>query len=445
MTIRDLVLLQLDRIKRDMADVDGVNAVLELNPDVLILAEALDGAPANQRGELFGMTVLLKDNIGTSDKTHTSAGCLALAEHYAAEDAHIVKRLRADGALILGKANMTELMNFMSLDMPPGYSARGGCVRNPHNSKESPLGSSSGSAAAVAAGFCSAAIGTETSGSIISPSQYCGVVGLKPTTGLVSRTGIVPISTTLDTAGPITANVRDAAKILSVIAGYDPEDPATAVMKDRRVPDYAQALNPDSLKGARIGVGCGIEPSVDYMPHSGNLLQFLRDQGAELVALEPIPLFMQIRDIMNYEFKAAVEHYLATAGRNAWPRTLRDIYNYNLARAEAALRYGQSRLEFALKEASGQMTEPAYLKALDARRTLTESLYSLFDKHRLDAVVEAAGWHTAAPLCGFPAGTVPIGRYYNNVPAGCYIMCRPFEEDKLLSLLFAVEQNINYK
>lgn len=310
MTVRNHVEKQLQCIAQDRARPDGVNAVLELNPDALSNADILDQKPAQERGALHGMTVLLKDNINTADQTHTSAGSLALADHFAAEDAHIVKRLRAAGALMLGKANMTEFANFISLDMPPGYSARGGYVRNPHNTEETPSGSSSGSAAAVAAQLSDAAIGTETSGSIISPCQYCGVVGIKPTMGLVSRTGIIPISFTLDTAGPIAPDVKTAAKLLQAIAGYDPADTATERMKDRKIPDYSKALDSSSLNGARIGVNRGIKPSRDYEPYSEKLLQFLKRQGAELIELEPIPMHMQILDIMNYEFKAAMKNYL---------------------------------------------------------------------------------------------------------------------------------------
>lgn len=442
MTIRELVQMQLDKIERDRVRPDGVNAVLELNPDALHLAEELDRKPLDKRGSLHGITVLLKDNINTADHMHTSAGSLALAHHHAIKDAHIVERLRAAGALILGKANMTEFANFLTFDMPPGYSARGGYVRNPHNLAESPSGSSSGSAAAVAAGFCTAAIGTETSGSIISPSQYCGVVGIRPTSGLVSRIGIIPISFTMDTAGPIAADVKTAAKLLRAIAGYDPADKATDCLNNRKIPDYSKELNAHSLRGARLGVNYGIEASGDYKPHSERFLQFLKNQGAELVEIEPIPRYTQALDIMNYEFKAAMETYLAGAGQNAVPRTLTDIVTFNIYHAETALRYGQSRMEFALKETTGKMTESVYLQAHDVRRILSEKLSDLYESLRLDAIVEAAGWNTTASFTGFPAGTVPIGRYSNNVPVGCYLMCRPFEDKKLLSLLYSVEQNL---
>lgn len=442
MTIRKNLEEQLQHISRDRVQFEGVNAVLELNPDALEIADRLDQKPAAEHGLLHGMTILLKDNINTADKMHTSAGSLALGDHFALEDAFIVRQLRAADALILGKANMTEFANFLTFDMPPGYSSRGGYVRNPHNRAESPSGSSSGSAAAVAAGFSDAAIGTETSGSIISPCQSCGVVGIKPTTGLVSRTGIIPISRTLDTAGPIALSVTTAAMLLRTIAGYDPEDQATSCMQHREIPDYVRALDENSLKGARIGVNRGIEPSSEYQPHIEKLLHFLSWQGADLVEIKPIPLHMAALDIMNFEFKASMEQYLETTGRHATPRTLADIVAFNEAHAETALLYGQSRMEFALNKASGSMTEPEYLVALDTRRGLTKELHNLFEMHKLDAIIEVGGFNNIAPFVGFPAGTVPIGRYDNNIPVGCYLMCQPFAETKLLSLLYAVEQNI---
>ncbi len=442
MKVRELAGLQLDCIARDRVMHDGINAILEVNPDVRHLADALDQLPNSSRGPLHGVTVVLKDNINTADRMHTSAGALVLESHFAAEDAYIVKRLRQAGALILGKANMTEFANFMSFDMPPGYSSRGGYVRNPHNLTQSPSGSSSGSAAAVAAGFSTAAIGTETSGSIISPCQNCGVVGVKPTIGLVSRTGIIPISRTLDTAGPIAADVKTAAMLLHAIAGYDADDPATHMMQNRAVPDYIKALDANSLYGARIGVNRGIEPSIGYRPHSKKLLRFIEELGAELIEIEPVPLQMQVRDIMNYEFKAALEHYLATAGRNADPRTLADIIAFNAAHPETALRYGQSRMEYVFKEASRRMDEPEYLQALDLRYRLADKLCNIFEKDHLDGIIEAAGYNSIAPFTGFPVGTVPIGYYDNCVPVGSYLMCRPFEEAKLLSLLYSMEQNL---
>lgn len=441
MTNSEHVAEQLCRIEEDRKKAVGINAILEINPDALTIAQELDRLPASCGGALHGMTVLLKDNINTGDAMHTSAGTLALADHRAAEDAAIVRRLRKEGAVILGKANMTELASFMSYEMPPGYSARGGLVKNPHNMSQSPSGSSSGSAAAVAAGFCDAAVGTETYGSIISPSQHCGVVGIKPTIGLLSRTGIIPISHTLDTAGPITATVSAAAKLLSVMAGYDQEDEATAAIKDRPVPDYAAALHKDSLRSARIGVGRGIKPSEKYRPHAEKLLRFLNAQGAQLVEIEPIGEYPQILDIMKFEFEAAMDYYLENAGRNALPRSLADIAAYNRAHPDTALRYGQDRLESALLEASGLMNEPVYLNALTMRRTLQKRLNDLFEAQRLDAIVETAGWNSAGPFCGFPAGTVPIGRYDNNIPVGCYLMCRPYEEAKLLALLHGIEQH----
>lgn len=254
LTVKELVLLYLNRIAKFDCGDNGLKAVLEINPDALFLAEALDRklARGEQTGALFGIPVLIKDNINTSDRMHTRAGSFALKDNYAPADAAIVKKLREADAVLLGKANMTEFANFMTDgEMPDGYSACGGQVINPYVREKTPGGSSSGSAVAVAAGFCTAAIGTETCGSIVSPSGQNGIVGIKPTLGLVGRSGIIPISSTLDTAGPMARTVRDAAIVLDVISGEDPDDPATFLQP---VTVCADAAAESSLTGLKIGI-----------------------------------------------------------------------------------------------------------------------------------------------------------------------------------------------
>ncbi|NLG24353.1 MAG: amidase [Clostridiales bacterium] len=440
MKAQNAVYRYLQRIAQRDSAPGGYNAVLEVNPDAPFIARALDEGGCD--GPLYGWAVLLKDNIATGDMNHTSAGSLALSDLYASGDATVAARLRAAGAVPLGKANMTEFANFMTRGMPSGYSSRGGQVVNPRVPGADPSGSSSGSAAAVAAGLCTAAIGTETSGSILSPAQQCGVVGVKPTIGLVSRTGIFPISPTLDTAGPMAANVADAARLLTAMAGHDPLDPATGPMANRAPEDYAAGLSEDALRGMRIGVNAAPEPSAAYAPQFERLAGLLRELGAELVEIEPIERAGCGGDIMIHEFKAAVNRFLATWGRGAAVRSLGDIVRFNAAHQGAALRYGQTLLVECEERTSGRMIEPKYLAALDTRRAAAERLTRAFDEHNLSLIVQRAGYTDLAPMTGFPAGTVPIGRYDNGVPAGCYLIARPFDERTLLSALYALEQRL---
>ncbi|MCL6446205.1 MAG: CapA family protein [Alicyclobacillus sp.] len=347
-TSADLVAGFISRIAEIDKQGPSINAVLEINPDAWQLAEALDAErrSGQVRGPLHGIPVLVKDNIDTADKLHTSAGSIALANHYAREDAFLVKRLRDAGAIILGKANMTEWANFMSDHMPNGYSSRGGQVLNPYGPGKFDVGgSSSGSAAAVAANLATAAVGTETSGSILSPASQNSLVGIKPTVGLISRSGIIPIAHSQDTAGPIARTVADAAVLLGVLTGIDPADPATRASFGRTHADYTLFLDPNGLRGARIGVPrkrfFGYSPEADRLVEDA--LEVMRREGAVIVDPADIPHADELGEhewtVLLYEFKADLTAYLASLGPAAPVKTLRDVIAFNERNRERAMPY----------------------------------------------------------------------------------------------------------
>jgi len=446
-TVRELVLSYLSRIAKLDKCASGLNSVLEINPDALFIADTLDERLEN--GEvltpLFGIPILLKDNINTKDKLHTSAGSVALADNYAPYDAHIVKALRQAGAVILGKANMTEFANYMSRDgMPSGYSSRGGQVLNPYNRDKTPSGSSSGSAVAVAAGLCAVAIGTETSGSIISPAGQNGIVGIKPTLGLVGRSGIIPISGTHDTAGPMARTVRDAYILLNVIAGTDPDDPATQVSNLSKSAGYTEFPGIDGLKGLRIGINRSQKLEDFVLPEEGkaafeNLCKVISDAGAVLVDNINIDSNFSIGDIMRCEFKASMNHYLSTLNGSSKMRSLGDIIAYNQANALAALKYGQGILVDAENNTTGAMTEPKYIEALLERERAIKELNGLFDGSAIDVML-CETFTNIAPFTGFPSMTIPIGQRLDKMPLDSYWIARRFDEPKLLRITYTAEQ-----
>ena len=416
-TVRDELARALARIAAVDRAGPALNAVLRIDPDAQWTARRLDAERRSgaAMGPMHGVPVLLKDNIDTGGGSMaTSAGALALADSFAPADAPLVRRLRAAGALIIGKTNMTELANYLSTGMPGGYSSLGGQVINPHHPALPVSTSSSGSAAAVAAGLCRAAIGTETAGSILVPAFANGIVGIKPTVGLVSRTGIVPISFSQDTAGPLARSVEDAARVLTVIAGPDEEDAAT---HGAPVVDYRRHLRRDGLRGARIGI-----PRTGFWDDQGDAWRdtlagvraALQDGGAQVV--DPADLATADRiawsPVMLYEFKAAMNAYLRRLGPGAPCRTLADLIAFNAAHAQAALRYGQVWLLRAEHETSGRMHEAAYLnaRAEDLRLCRTEGIDATLDRYGLDALVfpHGAGSSIAA-RAGYPSVAVPLG------------------------------------
>jgi amidase len=461
-TSHQLVGQYLERI--DSMDRKGptLRCVIESNPDALAIADALDTErkSGKLRGPLHGIPVLVKDNIDTADRMLTTAGSLALAGTRPARDAFVVERLRAAGAIVLGKTNLSEWANFRSTHSTSGWSARGGQTRNPYALDRTPSGSSSGSAGAAAANFCSVAVGTETDGSITSPAAACSLVGLKPTVGLVSRSGIVPISHTQDTAGPMTRSVADAAALLSVLAGADPRDDATRGVTPQ---DYLRALDPNGLKGARIGVArksfTGYSLAADAAFETA--LAAMKERGAVIVDPADIATAGTFGDaefdVLLYEFKADLARYLATRPAGSSARSLDDLIAFNRAHADAELPYFAQEI-FEMSAKKGSLRSPAYLKALAKCRegSRTKGLDATFAKYRLDALVaptqgapglidlvngDAGGSSSTTPcaVAGYPAIAVPMG-YTRGLPLGITFMGKAWSEAVLLKLAFAFEQ-----
>jgi amidase len=461
---RELVDRCLERI--DAVDRRGpqLNSILELNPDAAAIAETLDAERAQNgpRSPLHGVPIVLKGNIDTADRMTTTAGSLALAGSIPPRDAFLVERLRVAGAVILGKANLSEWANFRGKNSLSGWSSQGGQTRNPYDTRRSPCGSSSGSAVAVAAGLCSVAIGTETDGSIVCPAQTCGIVGIKPTVGLVSRSGIVPIAHSQDTAGPMARTVEDAAILLNVLIGEDPRDSATGTVRDRRGVDYTRHLDPDGLRGARIGVArnfLGSHREVDRLMSS--CLKALNDLGAILVDPANVETAGKWRDseleVLLYEFKHDLGAYLASLGSDAPVKSLAEIIAFNEAHADEVMpHFGQELMEMA--QAKGPLTEEAYVTALETNLRLarTDGIDATLRKHDLDAIVAPTGgpaWlidtvhgdygvsgcSSPAAVAGYPHVTVPAG-YADGLPIGLSFFGGAWEEAKLIRFAFAFER-----
>lgn len=436
-----------------------LNAVIATDPTALDQARAQDAAPA-PRGPLFGMPLLIKDNIDTVGPLPTTAGSLALIDNITNRDAPVVARLREAGAVILGKANLSEWANIRSSSSISGWSAVGGQARNPHALNRNPCGSSSGSATAVAAGMVPAAIGTETDGSITCPAAVNGIVGMKPTVGLVSRTHIVPISHSQDTAGPMTRNVRDAALLLTAMAGSDASDPSTGEAEARRE-DYAARLSPNALRGARIGVmrfaaGFGTDAPFE------EALATLRAQGAELVEIDSFPHRAEISRnelvVLLTELKADLNAYLATTPETVETRSLADIIAFNRAHADRVMPlFGQELFEQA--EATAGLDDPAYRQALATARRLAgpEGIDAMLAEHDLVALVGPtmpAAWFidavhrdriggggagSLAAVAGYPHLTVPMGDV-RGLPVGLSFIGPKWSDGLVLALGYAYEQ-----
>jgi amidase len=447
-TAKELVLLYLDRIATYNKAGIGVNAVLEVNPDALQIAEALDTERSfsGPRGPLHGIPVLLKDNIDTADKLHTSAGSLALKDSYAYEDAFIAQQLRDAGAIILGKANMTEWANFMAENMPTGYSSRGGQVLNPYGPGVFEVGgSSAGSGAAIAANFSTVAIGTETSGSILSPASRNSIVGIKPTIGLVSRTGIIPIAHTQDTAGPMTRTVRDAAILLNVIVGRDESDSST--LKNAIEYDYTEFLLEDGLKGKRIGIareGYFNYLSEEEKARMEEAIVALKELGATIVESVSIPSSKAKWDynVLVYEFKADLNAYLRNVDPSIGIRSLSDIVRFNEEHADLTLKYGQKVMQES-EETSGTLTEADYLMSLEKDQYLSteQGIDFTLEENDLDAIVFPNNFGAGIPAkAGYPSITVPAGYSSDNGPVGITFTGTAFSEPTLIEMAYAFEQ-----
>ncbi|MEJ8544794.1 amidase family protein [Brevibacillus borstelensis] len=449
-TSRELTLAYLEHIAAHDKQGAGLNAISELNPDAVHIADALDRERQVQgeRGPLHGIPVLIKDNVATADHMHTSAGSLALADSYAGRDAFVVQQLRKAGAIILGKTNMTEWANFMADSMPNGYSSRGGQVRNPYGpGRFDAGGSSSGSGAAAAAGFAAAAVGTETSGSILNPSANHSLVGIKPTVGLVSRTGIIPIAYSQDTAGPMARSVEDAAILLGAMTGADADDPATGARNGVSFTDYTPFLDKNGLRGARIGVVRSFIDDVmteEQQPLFEAALRILREQGAILVENIRIPSEQESWDssVLYYEFKSGVNAYLSRLPASFPIRTLKDVIAWNKANAPSALGFGQEILEKA-ELTSGSLTEPEYLQSrlCDLRRSRTEGLDAAFGQHQLDCLLFPHDFGAdIAAKAGYPSITLPAGYEPSGKPFGIMFTGRAYSEPLLIRVGYSFEQ-----
>jgi len=442
----------------------AVNAVIEMNPEAFAIADALDKErKANgPRGPLHGIPVLIKDNIDTADRMLTTAGSLALVGSKPPKDSFVAQKLRAAGAVILGKTNLSEWANIRSSHSVSGWSGRGGLTRNPYALDRNPCGSSSGTGAGISANLAAVGIGTETDGSIVCPSSSNGLAGIKPTVGLVGRSGIIPISHSQDGAGPMCRTVRDAAILLGALTGVDPDDPATAASAGHSQNDYAQFCDPDGLKGARIGVArkyFGFNDAVDALMQQS--LDVMKKQGATLVDPADIETLGKFDEsellIFMYELKADLNSYLARLGPSAPVKTLKDIIDFNEQnRAKEMPWFGQDL--FIKAEAKGPLTEKEYLDALAKSHQLAraEGIDALMDKHQLDAIVAPTGgpaWLTdlingdhvsggssnAAAVAGYPNINVTAG-YLSGLPVGISFFGRAWSEPVLIKLAYSFEQ-----
>ena len=469
-TSHSLVEKYLTRIEAIDRSGPTLRSVIELNPDALAIADALDleRKTKGPRGPLHGIPVLIKDNIATADRMQTTAGSLALEGSIPREDAFIVKQLRASGAVILGKTNLSEWANFRSTHSSSGWSGRGGQTKNPYALDRNPSGSSSGSGAAIAANLAALAVGTETDGSIVSPSNNNALVGIKPTLGLVSRTGIVPIAHSQDTAGPMARTVRDAAILLGVLAGADPADAITQEAPIRGLRDYTGALDPNGLRGARIGVlrakYMGNSPAVDRVMEAA--IADLKRLGAVIVDPVDWPASADFdageMEVLLYEFKADLALYFAWLGPNTRMHSLADVIAFNTQHADRELPYFAQEL-FEKAEKKGPLTEAAYLEALAKNRRLAgpEGIDAVLAKYQLDALVaptgappwltdlvngdaNTAGSSSPAAVAGYPDITVPAGQTF-GLPLGISFFGRAWSEPTLIKLAFAYEQGTKHR
>ncbi len=437
-----------------------LNSIIEINPDALSIAIALDREwkTSGPRGPMHGIPVILKANIGTTDQMYTSAGSLALADHVPPEDAFLVKRLRDAGAIILGKANLSEWANFRSTKSSSGWSSVAGQTLNPYDTRRSPCGSSSGSAVSVAANLTAVSIGTETDGSVVCPAGSNGIVGIKPTLGLVSRNGIIPIAHSQDTAGPMGRTVRDAAILLTAMTGTDPDDAATASAEIHH--DYSSNLTADALNGKRIGVirswyGAGSDARVDEIYTTS--IENMAAAGATIVDdlnIEPGEMYDAEYEVLLYEFRADLNDYLEKT--EAPVQSLADLITYNGANADTVMAiFGQEIFHEAQEK--GPLTDEAYSAALQTSKSISQgAIQSLVAEHELDALISPTngpawlidhingdafgiGSSSLAAISGYPSVTVPAG-FVSGLPIGLSFIALPWNEKQLIEIAYAFEQ-----
>jgi amidase len=456
----ELVAWYIDRIETIDRAGPALNSIIEINPDALSIARSLDEEwkTSGPRGPLHGIPIILNANIDTADQMYTSAGSLALVEHVPAEDAFVVQRLRDAGAVILGKGNLSEWANFRSTKSSSGWSSVGGQTLNPYNTRRSPCGSSSGPAVAVAANLVSVSVGTETDGSVVCPAGITGIVGIKPTLGLVSRSGIIPIAHSQDTAGPMARTVRDAAILLTAMTGTDPDDSATADAETHH--DYSANLAADALNGKRLGVirswhGAGSDQRVDDIYTAS--IEKLKEAGAVIIddiKIEPGDMFDAEYEVLLYEFRADLNIYLENSG--APVQSLAELIVYNDANAATVMPiFGQEILIDA--EAKGPLTDEAYLTALKTSKNISQSaIDELIEEHELDALISPTngpawlidhingdsfgiGSSSLAAISGYPSITVPAG-FVSGLPIGLTFISKPWNEKQLIEIAYAFEQ-----
>ncbi len=458
---RTITEMYLQRINAIDKSGPGLNAVIEINPDAVALADVMDTErrTGKFRGPLHGIPVLIKENINTADKMMTTAGALALEGNIATNDAFIVQKLREAGAVILGKTNLSEWANFRSTRSSSGWSSRGGQTKNPTVLDRNPCGSSSGSGSAVAANLCAIAIGTETDGSVTAPASFCGVVGIKPTVGLWSRSGIIPISSTQDTAGPMTRTVKDAAYVLGALTGVDNADPVTEQSKAKAVKDYIPFLKPDALSGKRIGIEKAfLKGNESVVALYKAAIDLLKKQGAEIVEVELLKLTRPLGDaefeVLKYEFKDGVNKYLSSA--NAKVKSLADVIAFNKKNESRAMPFFKQEI-LEMCEAKGNLKDKAYIEAVKTSTSARKIIDGMMKENKLDAICSTTiglpnctdlvngdydvGFYFAPPaaMAGYPHITVPMGNVH-ELPVGLSFISGAYKEGELLGMAYAYEQ-----
>ncbi|MGO4818893.1 amidase [Flavobacterium sp. W22_SRS_FP1] len=457
-----LVRMYLDRIESVDKNGHKLNAVIEINSDAIALAKAMDleMKSGKSRGPLHGIPILIKDNIDTGDKMQTTAGSLALAGNVASSDAFVIKKMREAGAILIGKTNLSEWANFRSTSSCSGWSSRGGQTKNPYILDHNPCGSSAGSGVAVAANLCVVAIGTETDGSVVCPASVSGIVGIKPTVGLVSRTGIIPISSTQDTAGPMARTVTDAAILLGAMAGIDDQDQVTLESKGKAHKDYTKFLDLDALKGKRIGVERKPQGENQFM-HAlqQKTIDLLKSKGATIIEIDYLDEISKLGgdefELMQFEFKAGLNSYLSTS--NAKVKSLKEVIDFNIANEDKSMPYFKQETLISSNE-KGSLMDKKYIEALKKSHLGSKEIIDKVMKvNKLDAICGL----TIGPACsidmiygdrwgdvfltmpaaasGYPHITVPCGKVY-DLPVGFSFFGSAYSESKLISIAYAYEQ-----
>lgn len=463
LTSRSLTELYLKQIEDLDKDGPKLNSVIELNPDALAIADGLDRErkEGKLRGPMHGIPVLIKDNIDTGDKMMTTAGALAMEGHKASKDAFIITQLRKAGAVVLGKTNLSEWANFRSTRSSSGWSSRGGQTKNPYALDRNPCGSSSGSGAAVAANLCAVAIGTETNGSIACPSSINGIVGIKPTVGLLSRSGIIPISITQDTAGPMARTVKDAALLLGALTGVDSSDPITKESEGKYHTDYTKFLDPEGLEGKRIGVEKSLLKGHEVVDRLlSEAIAVMKSKGATIIEVDLLSKVREIDDaeyaVLQYEFKDGLNRYLSTA--NARMKSLKDVIAFNRQNENTAMPYFKQEI-LESSEAKGGLDSPEYREALKKiLGTTRAALDNVMKEHQLAAICGPAngptwctdlingdfftgyGFYSTAAVAGYPHITVPMGVVF-DLPIGLSFLGLPYGEPGLIAIAHAYEQS----